>query len=72
MFGQEMLIDEPKEPIRATVRVRHTKWENPPCTAEARGTGVHIVADEALRAPARGQSAVLYDGDRLIGGGIIE
>ena len=66
------LIDEPAEPIRATVRVRHTKWENPPCTAQARGSGVHIVADEPLRAPARGQSAVLYDGERLIGGGIIE
>ena len=65
------LIDTPAEPIRASVRVRHTKWENPPCTATAIGTDVHIIADEALRAPARGQAAVLYDGDRLIGGGII-
>ena len=66
------LIDVPDEPIRATVRVRHTKWENPPCTVEAQGSGAHIIADEPLRAPARGQSAVLYDGERLLGGGIIE
>ncbi|MBQ8507532.1 MAG: tRNA 2-thiouridine(34) synthase MnmA [Clostridia bacterium] len=67
------LIDTPAEPIRASVRVRHTKWENPPCTATARPDGgVHILADEPLRAPAKGQAAVLYDGDRLLGGGIIE
>ena len=65
------LIDAPTEPIRASVRVRHTKWENPPCTATACDGGVHIVADEPLRAPAKGQAAVLYDGDRLLGGGII-
>ena len=65
------LIDRPEEPIRASVRVRHTKWENPPCTVSAEGDGACIIADEAVRAPARGQSAVLYDGDRVIGGGYI-
>ena len=62
------LIDEPREPIRASVRVRHTKWENPPCTATVEDGLVHIVCDEPVRAPAAGQSAVLYDGDRLLGG----
>ena len=65
------LIDEPREPIRASVRVRHTKWENPPCTATVEDGLVHIVCDEPVRAPAAGQSAVLYDGDRLLGGGFI-
>ena len=65
------LIDEPREPIRASVRVRHTKWENPPCTATVQDGLVHIVCDEPVRAPAAGQSAVLYDGDRLLGGGFI-
>ena len=65
------LIDRPEAPIRANVRVRHTKWENPPCTAQAVGDGAIIHCDEPVRAPARGQSAVLYDGDRLIGGGYI-
>ncbi len=66
------MIDEPTEPVRANVRVRHTKWENPPCTASVKGERVIITCDEPVRAPAAGQSAVLYDGDRLLGGGFIE
>ena len=65
------LIDEPTGPIRASVRVRHTKWENPPCTAVSEGELLRIDCDEPVRAPAPGQSAVLYDGDRLLGGGFI-
>lgn len=65
------LIDPPAAPIRASVRVRHTKWENPPCTVSVEGGLVKIRCDEPVRAPAVGQSAVLYDGDRLLGGGFI-
>ena len=65
------LTDPPAGPIRASVRVRHTKWENPPCTVWTEGSGVKILCDEPVRAPAAGQSAVLYDGDRLLGGGFI-
>ena len=65
------LTEPPEQPIRASVRVRHTKWENPPCTVWAEGSGVKILCDEPVRAPAAGQSAVLYDGDRLLGGGFI-
>ena len=65
------LIDLPSEPIRASVRVRHTKWENPDCTVYPNGDRVRIVCDEPVRAPAAGQSAVLYQGERLIGGGFI-
>lgn len=48
------LIDEPREPIRTSVRVRHTKWENPPCTATVEDGLVHIVCDEPVRAPGGG------------------
>lgn len=65
------LCDVPESPVRATVRVRHTKWESPPCTAYVEGDKVRIVCDEPVRAPARGQSAVLYDDDRVLGGGFI-
>ena len=65
------LIDVPAEPFRASVRVRHTKWENPDCTVYVEGDRVRIVCDEPVRAPAAGQSAVLYQGDRLLGGGFI-
>jgi tRNA-specific 2-thiouridylase len=65
------LIDVPSEPVRASVRVRHTKWENPDCTVYVEGDRVRIVCDEPVRAPAAGQSAVLYMGEQLIGGGFI-
>lgn len=65
------LIDRPTEPIRANVRVRHTKWEMPPCTVYPEADGVRIICDEPVRAPAVGQSAVLYDGDYVLGGGFI-
>ena len=65
------LIEPPRSPIRASVRVRHTKWENPACTATVDGGRVRIHCDEPVRAPAAGQSAVLYDGEQLLGGGFI-
>lgn len=65
------LIEAPAKPIRASVRVRHTKWEEPPCTVSLEGERVRIVCDQPVRAPAPGQSAVLYDGDRLLGGGFL-
>ena len=66
------LVDEPKGPVRASVRVRHTKWEEPACTAFPLPDGsVRIACDAPVRAPAPGQSAVLYDGERVLGGGFI-
>ena len=66
------MIDVPSAPVRANVRVRHTKWENPPCIARIEGDRVKITCDEPVRAPAAGQSAVLYDDERVLGGGFIE
>ena len=58
--------------LPATVRVRHTKWEEPRCTVMPEGESVvSIRCEEPVRAPAPGQSAVLYDGQRLLGGGFL-
>ncbi len=67
------LIDAPVGKILpATVRVRHTKWEEPRCTVMPEGESVvSIRCEEPVRAPAPGQSAVLYDGQRLLGGGFL-
>ncbi len=67
------LADAPEGvPISASVRVRHTKWEEPACTAVPDGKGnVIIRCQTPVRAPAPGQSAVLYSGERLLGGGFI-
>lgn len=60
----------PEGCIDAVVRVRHTKLDVR-CTARAEGSGAVISCLEPVRAPAPGQSAVLYDGDRVLGGGFI-
>lgn len=66
------LVDVPATPGRGSVKVRHTKWECPECSfTPTPDGGVDIISDEPLRAPARGQAAVLYDGERVLGGGFI-
>ena len=66
------LIDPPRAPLRAQVKVRHTKWEMPACTVTPLPDGgAEILCDEPVRAPAPGQAAALYDGERLLGGGWI-
>ena len=66
------LIAPPQAPLRAQVKVRHTKWEMPACTVTPLPDGgAEILCDEPVRAPAPGQAAALYDGERLLGGGWI-
>ena len=66
------LIAPPQAPLRAQVKVRHTKWEMPACTVTPLPDGgAEILCDEPVRAPAPGQAAALYDGQRLLGGGWI-
>ena len=66
------LIDPPQEPFRGCVRARHTRWETPDCTVTPREDGtLHIVTDTPLRAPAKGQTVAVYDGQRLLGGGFL-
>jgi len=61
-----------ENPIRVTVKTRYLQKESP---ALARQTGedeIRIEFDEPQRAVTPGQSAVLYDGDYVVGGGIIK
>jgi tRNA-specific 2-thiouridylase len=64
---------KPGERLRGTVKVRY-HHAGQAAEIDALGGGrVRITFDEAVRAPAPGQSAVFYDEeDCVIGGGIIE
>jgi len=68
--------DKERVKLRASVKVRSTMKDKPatifliPSAREDREF-IHVVFDEPQWAPAPGQSAVFYDGDIVLGGGII-
>ena len=65
-------FDTLEEPIRATVKIRfRAKPETATVTPNGDGT-VKVVFDEPQRSITPGQSAVFYDGDTVVGGGVIE
>ena len=58
-------------PFTCEVRVRFSRRSDR-ATVYPDGKDARIVFEDAVRAPAAGQSAVLYDGDIVMGGGFIE
>ena len=63
--GLNLLADLP-DGAEVTVRLRHSKTENPACVSRE-GVGVRIDLLTPARAPTPGQLAVFYDGDRVLG-----
>lgn len=57
---------------RADVKIRYSKSSAPAEIVELGGGRVKVTFFEPQRAITPGQSAVFYDGERLLGGGIIE
>lgn len=58
-------------PIRAQVKIRYQHASSPATVTQTGENSLHIEFDQPQRAIAPGQSAVIYDGDTVIGGGII-
>ena len=79
LFTRELEVPEfhwiageaPGSEVRCRVKVRYRHTEQPALAQVLDGKRVRIVFDEPQRAITPGQSAVAYDGDEVLGGGII-
>jgi len=63
------LVREIPQRVHAQIRYRHKAQ---PCSYTISGNSARIFFDEPQEALTPGQSVVLYDGDTVLGGGIIE
>lgn len=59
-------------PLRVTAKVRYKQAEQTATVIQTGEDSISVTFDAPQRAIARGQSVVLYDGDVVIGGGIID
>jgi tRNA-uridine 2-sulfurtransferase len=79
LFSREVLVrdvnwisgEAPEGEVRCKVKTRYRQKEQPASVWAADGTWARIVFDEPQRAVTPGQSAVMYDGDVVLGGGTI-
>jgi len=61
-----------REPFRCAVKVRYRQADQPALLTPRADGGVHIAFDHPQRAVTPGQYAVAYDGERCLGGAVIE
>lgn len=66
-----LLCDPSEVPERVLAQVRY-RQDPVPARVSLSDDGFELEFDEPMFAVAPGQSAVLYDGDRLLGGGVIK
>ena len=59
------------EPVRAAVRIRYSHREQPALVTQTDEDLIEIAFDRPQRAVTAGQSAVIYQGDTVLGGGRI-
>ena len=64
-------VDKLDEPIKATVKIRYRHDAQPATVRQVGEDLLRIDFDEPQRAITKGQAAVIYDGDVVIGGGTI-
>lgn len=60
------------DPIRVKAKIRYNQKEQPATVEQIDENRIKVIFDEPQRAITKGQSVVLYDGDIVVGGGIIE
>lgn len=79
LFSKEVLVkevnfipfDKLEKEMRVTAKLRYRHNAQPATIYPLENDGVKIVFDQPQRAASPGQAAVFYDGDVVVGGGII-
>lgn len=64
--------EAPKLPIRCSAKIRYRQTEQAATAVPCDDGSVSVVFDEPQRAITPGQAVVLYDGDVVLGGGVIQ
>ena len=80
LFNRELIakdvnlitIDKIREPIRVEAKIRYSAKPSPATVYNNGDDSIKIVFDEPQRAITKGQSVVMYQGDKVVGGGIID
>lgn len=67
-----LLFDEIEDGIRLNVRIRYQGKDNSATLYNLDNNKIKVVFDEEIKSPTKGQSAVFYLDDIVVGGGIIE
>ncbi len=62
----------PSEPLRCKAKTRYRQTEQPAVAYPLEDGTVEVVFDEPIRAITPGQACVLYDGEIVLGGGVIQ
>lgn len=70
--GVTWLVDEPVPGASVSVQIRHRSRPAPAEIIRLEGGEIEIALDEPLAAITPGQSLVIYEGTRVLGGGFIE
>lgn len=65
-------VEKLDAPLRCTVKIRYRQDEQPATVIQTGSASALVSFDEPQRAITKGQAAVIYDGDTVIGGGIIQ
>jgi tRNA-uridine 2-sulfurtransferase len=63
--------EPPREPMRVEAKIRHSHTPAPATVRALGNDSAEVIFDDPQRAITPGQSVVCYQGDLVVGGGVI-